>query len=164
MTDDLVARFGSARRPDRPPIHPRPDDVSEATVHAVGQLSAALEVVDNARGFLYGFHRMIGEADAALQEALDALAGAGHAELAEEISEVLVGRDVVVGRGIGDGAWTFQLVESFDRDYWTVFRAAREKAEGLLTAGRSHVYEAGMKVSEQTKRTLDSEPSGKESA
>ena len=69
----LLARFGSAKHPERDVIHPRPANLDDATVDAVGKLSAAFEVVENARGFLYGFHRMSGEADLALQEALAAL-------------------------------------------------------------------------------------------
>ncbi len=150
MTGDLLARFGEARRPERPVRHPRPSGSDDATVEAVGQVSAAFEVIENARGFLYGFHRMIGEADLALQEALKALSEAGHADLASEVRAVLVGRDVVRGEDLAEGAWTFQLVESFDRQYWDVFRAAEEKVRMLLSDGQSHVYEAEMKESEQT--------------
>ena len=43
--------------------HQVPDGVSEATVEALGSLSAALEVIEHARGLLYGFHRLTGTAD-----------------------------------------------------------------------------------------------------
>ena len=62
---ELLARFGSARRPARPVVHARPEGTDDATVSAVGQLSAAFEVIENARGMLYAFHRMSGEADLA---------------------------------------------------------------------------------------------------
>ena len=140
---DLLARFGSARHPDRPVVHPRPADSSDATVDAVGQISAAFEVVVNARGFLYGFHRMSGEADLALQDAVAALRSAGHAELADEIDQVLVGRDVVPGR------WTFELVEAYDEHYFQVFRAVDALVRERLSDGRPHVYEAEMKQREQ---------------
>ena len=110
---------------------------------AVGKLSAAFEVVENARGFLYGFHRMSGEADLALQEAVAALRSAGHGELADEIEQVLVGRDVV------PGFWTFQLVESYDEQYWQVFRAVDDLVRERLSGGRPHVFEAEMKQREQ---------------
>ena len=139
----LLARYGSAKRPDRPVVHPRPDGSSDATVEAVGKLSAAFEVVENARGFLYGFHRMSGEADLALQEAVAALRSAGHDDLADEIGQVLVGRDVV------PGFWTFQLVEAYDQQYYRVFRAVDELVRERLCAGRPHVFEAEMKHREQ---------------
>ena len=139
----LLDRFGSAKHPERPVAHPRPDGTTDATVEAVGKLSAAFEVVENARGFLYGFHRMSGEADLALQEALEALRSAGHETLAAEIDQVLVGRDVV------PGFWTFQLVEAYDEQYFQVFRAVDELVRERLSAGRPHVFEAEMKHREQ---------------
>lgn len=140
---DLPARFGSARRPDRPTVHPRPDGVDDATVEAVGQLSAAFEVVENARGMLYAFHRMSGEADLALQDALGALREAGHTALADEVDEVLVGRDVV------RDMWTFQIVEAYDEQYHRVFREVNELVARQLLGTRGHVFESEMKRREQ---------------
>ena len=139
----LVERFGSAKHPDRSVVHARPAGSADATVDAVGKLSAAFEVVENARGLLYGFHRMSGEADLALQEAVAALRSAGHGDLADEIEQVLVGRDVI------PGFWTFQLVEAYDEQYWRVFRAVDEMVQERLSAGRPHVFEAEMKQREQ---------------
>ncbi|MGI8881547.1 MAG: hypothetical protein ACR2KJ_13785 [Jatrophihabitans sp.] len=144
MADTTMGdRFGSAKHPDRPAAHPRPDSVTDATVEAVGKLSEALEVVENARGHLYEFHRMSGQADLALQEATRQLREAGHVALAEEIDEVLVGRDVI------PGSWTFQIVEAYDAQYWSVFRAVDEHARERLVAGTPHLFEAEMKVTEQ---------------
>lgn len=141
--ETLVERYGSARRPDRPVARQRPPAADDATIEAVGALSAALEVVEHARGLLYGFHRLTGQADLALQDALEDLAKAGHPELAADISSALVGRDVVGDR------WTFELVESYDAQYWTVFRAAEARARALLADGHRHVFEAEMKQREQ---------------
>lgn len=141
--DDLIARFGSARHPERPPGHPVPEGVGDATVAALGELSAAFEVIEEARGHLYAFHRRSGRADLALQEALTHLREAGHAALADEIDEVLVGRDVV------PGLWTFQLVEGYDRTYYDVWRAVVEKAERTAGGEVPHLAESGMKVQEQ---------------
>jgi hypothetical protein len=142
---ELRERFGSARRPERPVAHPRPVGTDDATVAAVGKVSAAFEVVENARGMLYAFHRMSGEADLALQEGLTALREAGHPELADEIDDVLVGRDVV------RDMWTFQIVEAYDEQYWRVFRAADELVRKQLSAGAPHVFEAELKLHEQRK-------------
>jgi hypothetical protein len=142
--DDLIARFGSARRPERPPGHPVPNGVGDKTVAALGELSAAFEVLEEARGHLYAFHRRSGKADLALQEALDHLRQAGHRELADEIDQVLVGRDVV------PGMWTYQLVEAYDRTYYDVWQAAVEKAERVTGGGVPHLAESGMKVEEQS--------------
>jgi hypothetical protein len=142
--DDLIARFGSARHPERPPVHPVPDGVDDETVAALGELSAAFEIVEEARGHLYAFHRRSGTADLALQAALDHLRKAGHAELADEIDQVLVGRDVL------PGMWTFQVVEAYDRTYRDVWQAVVEKAE-RLAGGAPHLAESDMKVDEQSR-------------
>jgi hypothetical protein len=84
-----------------------------------GKVSAAFEVVENARGMLYAFHRMSGEADLALQDALESLQAAGHREPADEIDDVLVGRDAV------RDMWTFQIVEAYDEQYWQLSGMAR---------------------------------------
>ena len=53
---------------DRPTTeHRRPEGLDDATVEALGKLSEALEVVEDARGHLYGFHRLTGMADLALE-------------------------------------------------------------------------------------------------
>jgi hypothetical protein len=141
---ELRERFGSARHPERPIAHDRTTGTDDATVDAVGKISAAFEVVENARGILYAFHRMSGEADLALQEGLAALRETGNSELADEIDDVLVGRDVV------RDMWTFQLVEAYDEQYWQVFRAADALVRRRLSGGRPHVFEAEMKQREQS--------------
>lgn len=149
--DDLRARFGSARQPDRPLQRTPPPGTPAAdqpgVVEALGQLSAALEVVDEARGFLYAFHRRSGEADLALQDALAALreAGGAAARVAEEVDDVLVGRDT------HPAGWTYQLVESFDEGYFEVFRACERHAREALAGGVRHLSEARMQHEERTR-------------
>ncbi len=141
--DDLVARFGSAKRPDRPVAHRRPADAGDELIEAVGKLSEALEVVEHARGHLYAFHRYSGTADLTLQQAISQLREAGAAELADQVEQVLVGRDVI------DDKWTFQLVEAYDSQYWSVFRSVESLVRERLLQGVPHVYEAEMKLEEQ---------------
>jgi hypothetical protein len=120
--------------------------MSDETVAALGKLSEALEVIENARGLLYQFHRMSGTADLTLQEAVKQLRDAGHPALAAEIEDVLVGRDVLAGM------WTFQIVEEYDANYWSVFRAVERRARSVLGSAPPHIFEAEMKVSEQQLR------------
>ncbi|MBE7190203.1 hypothetical protein, partial [Jatrophihabitans endophyticus] len=117
--------------------------MSDDTVKALGQLSAALETVEHARGHLYAFHRLCGTSDLALQDALVSLREAGHGDLAAEIDEVLVGRDVAAGR------WSFQLVEDYDANYYAVFRDAERTARRGLGDAEPHIHEAEMKSREQ---------------
>ena len=124
---------------DQPaPEHRVPDGVDDATVEAVGKLSEALETVERARGHLYSFHQLTGSADLALGEAVDQLRSAGHGALA------LVGRNVIEGR------WTFQVVEEYDDTYWSAFRETERRVREDLTAGRRHLFEAGMKEERRT--------------
>jgi hypothetical protein len=119
--------------------HRRPDGVDDATVEALGKLSEALEIVEEARGQLYGFHRLTGAADLALGEAVELLRDAGHDELASRIDGALVGRNVI------DGRWTFQIVEEYDDGYYSDFREAEASARSQLVEGRRHLFEAEMK-------------------
>jgi phosphate uptake regulator len=115
----------------------------EAT-EAAGKVSEALETIERARGHLYSFHQLVGEADLKLDEALEQLRAAGAEDLAEAIERDLVGRNVIEGR------WTFQLVEEFDDGYWSVFRAYERDVREALTDGRRHAYEAQMKQRRRT--------------
>jgi hypothetical protein len=140
---DLVGHLGSAKRPERPVVHARPSGVDDAGVAAAGKLSEALETVEQARGHLYAFHQLSGHSDRLLQHAVAALRDAGQAELADQVEQVLVGRDVV------RDMWTFEIVEAYDEQYWSTFRVVEEYVRNALTAGLPHVFEAEMKFKEQ---------------
>ena len=150
--DDLRARWGSARRPDRPSEHPRPPDagIDDATVAALGKVSEALEAVEDARGHLYAFHRLSGTADLTLQDGVRQLRQAGRDKLADLVEDVLVGRDVI------DGRWTFQRVEAYDAGYWAAFRDVESHLRAAVGL-EQHTYEAEMKVAEQTGGLLPEE-------
>lgn len=126
------------------PDHRRPEGVDDATVEALGKLSEALEVVEHARGYLYGFHRLTGMADLALGEAVDLFRKAGHDDLADRLQTELVGRNVIEGR------WTFQIVEDYDDSYYSVFKSMESDARGELAQGRRHLFEAEMKEDRRT--------------
>ena len=146
MSDENTRAPGADddQRERRSAEHLPPEGVDEATVAAVGKLTEALEMVDQARGLLYSFHRLTGAADLALGEASDALRDAGHAELADRLDSELVGRNVIEGR------WTFQIVEDYDDTYWEPFRAAERDVREQLVAGRRHLAEAAMKEDRRT--------------
>jgi hypothetical protein len=113
--------------------------VEDKTVEAVGAVSEALECVERARGELYSFHQLMGHADLLLGEACDKLRAAGHDAVAERLETEIVGRNVLYGR------WTFQIVEDFDDNYWSVFRDHERQVRDELQQGRRHVFEAQMK-------------------
>ena len=124
--------------------HQRGPGVSDGTVKALGKLSEALEVVEHARGLLYGFHRLTGKADLALGEAVQLLRAAGHGALGDDVERHIVGRNVIGGR------WTFQVVEEYDDGYYAAFKDAEKRARDELDGGKRHVYEAEMKEDRRT--------------
>jgi hypothetical protein len=124
--------------------HTRPEGAGDTAVEAAGKMSEALEKLERARGHLYGFHQLIGEADLALDEVLDGLRECGEDAVAERLESELLGRNVIPGR------WTFQIVEEFDDTYWEVFRAHEKAVRDALVGGRRHVYESEMKERRRT--------------
>jgi hypothetical protein len=133
----------------------RPTGISDDTVAATGKAGEALEWVERARGRVYDFHQLMGRADLLFGEAAEALDAAGHHELAEELSQDVVGRNVLEGR------WTFQIVEEFDDSYYQHCKDAVRRIEHELVGGRRHVYESEMKEARRThgRRHHESRPS-----
>ena len=118
--------------------------MSDATVEAVGKLSEAFEVIEDARGSLYRFHRLSGRADFALGDAVAMLRDAGHGELADRIDRELLGRNVL------PGMWTFQVVEGYDDTYYSTFQRLVTEVREALTDGERHTYEAELKAERHT--------------
>jgi hypothetical protein len=112
----------------------------EDAVAAAGKMTEALETLERARGHLYSFHQLVGEADLALDEAREALQACGADELAARLDEELIGRNVLPDR------WTFEVVEEFDDGYWSVFREHERAVREALVGGRRHLHEARMKA------------------
>ncbi len=147
----------SEQRPELPdPEHQAPEQTSDATVDALGKLSEALETCERARGHLYSFHQLTGSADFQLGEAVEALREAGHPAVADALEADLVGRNVI------PGCWTFQVVEGYDDNYWSVFRRMEQAAREELAGGRRHLYEARMKERERSAGRLGHEATPKE--
>jgi hypothetical protein len=143
VADDATPAYGDGMETPAPE-HRRPEGVSDETVEALGKLSEALEVVENARGYLYAFHRLTGMGDLALGDAVELFRTAGHPDIADRLERELVGRNVVEGR------WTFQIVEEFDDGYYAAFKQLEAGARDELVDGRRHLFEAEMKEDRRT--------------
>jgi hypothetical protein len=126
------------------PAHARPEGATDEHVAASGKFTEALAYLERARGHLYSFHRLVGEADAMLDEVIENLRSGGNDVLAARVADELRGRNVIAGR------WTFQVVEEFDDGYYTAFRDLECSVRDELMAGRRHVYEAEMKQRRRT--------------
>ena len=57
------------------------------------------------------------------------LRAAGHEVIADRLECELVGRNVLYGR------WTFQVIEEFDDNYWSVFRDHERRVREELQQG-----------------------------
>jgi hypothetical protein len=115
-------------------------DHSPEAVDAAGKMTEALETLERARGHLYSFHQLVGEADFKLDAALEALRAAGADDLAERLQAELIGRNVIPDR------WTFQIIEEFDDGYWSVFRDHERAVREALVGGERHLHEARLKA------------------
>jgi hypothetical protein len=148
----------SADEPTTEPTddHAPPPGVDDATIEAVGRLTEGLETVERARGHLYSFHQLTGEADFKIGDAADQLRAAGHAALADRLQEEIVGRNMLNGR------WTFQIMEEYDDTYWSALRDVEREVREQLTGGRRHLAEARLKEQRRTKGHPDhsSRPKG----
>lgn len=125
---------------DRPaPEHRRPDGVTDATVEALGKLSAALDHVEDARGHLYAFHRLMGSAESTLEEATAMVRDAGHDDLADALDRDALGQNPL------PGMWSFQMVEEFDDGFYARTKGLHQRALDELVQGQRHIFEAEMK-------------------
>jgi hypothetical protein len=118
-------------------------DHDPKAIEAAGAMTEAFETLERARGHLYSFHQLIGEADFKLDTVLEQLRDLGETDLAERLESDLVGRNVLEGR------WTFQIIEEFDEGYYDVFRAFEQAVRDTLTDGRRHLHEARLKATRQ---------------
>ena len=127
------------------PEHRRPEGVSDETVEAVGKLSAALDHVEDARGHIYAFHRLMGSAESTLEEATAMVRDAGHTDLADALDEQALGQNPL------PGMWSFQMVEEYDDGFYARAKGLHQRALDELLDGRRHVFEAEMKELRRTR-------------
>jgi hypothetical protein len=122
----------------------RPDGLDDAVVAAAGKTSEAAEYLIRARGALYEFHQLMGHADLLTGDAAQAFEEAGHAQVADDL------RDTVVGRNAIDGRWPFQIVEEYDALFYEPATKHLRGLEESLMLGRRHVHESEMKEDRRT--------------
>lgn len=141
--DDTTETERDPSRPDSE--HQRPPGVTDATVEALGKLSAALDHVEDARGHLYAFHRLCGSAESTLEEATALLRDAGHGDIADTLDRDVLGRNPL------PGMWSFQMVEAYDDGYYAEAKGLQQRAIDRLVGGRRHLFEAEMKELRRTR-------------
>jgi hypothetical protein len=125
--------------------HLRPDGVSDEVVEAIGKFSAALDHIEDARGHIYAFHRLMGSGERTLEEAYDLIKDVpGLEEYAEAMDREVLGRNPL------PGMWSFQMVEGYDDEFYGPIKGLHQRMLDELLDGKRHVFEAEMK---QLRRT-----------
>jgi hypothetical protein len=80
----------------------------------------------------------------ALRRTVERGRDAGYPQLAQHVTEHLIGRNVLPGR------WSFQVVEEYDDGYYLCFKDVEKLVRQRLTGGRRHVFEAATKERRRT--------------
>lgn len=125
--------------------HRRPDGVPDATVEAIGKFSAALDHVEDARGHLYAFHRLMGSGESTLEEAYELIRKApGLEDYAEAMDRDVLGRNPL------PGMWSFQMVEAYDDEFYAAVKGLHQRMLDELLEGKRHIFEAEMKELRRT--------------
>jgi hypothetical protein len=137
---------------ERDAQHRRPEGVGDGTVEALGKLSAGLDHVEDARGHLYAFHRLMGSAESTLEEAEALIREAGHVAIADAMDRDVLGQNPL------PGMWSFQMVEAFDDGFYARVKGLHNRALGELVQGRRHIFEAEMKELRRTPGREGHEP------
>ncbi|MCY7402095.1 MAG: hypothetical protein LH477_14290 [Nocardioides sp.] len=127
------------------PEHQRPAGVSDDTVEALGKLSAAMDHIEDARGHLYAFHRLMGSAESTMEEATALVREAGHDNIADALDREVLGRNPL------PGMWSFQMVEAFDDGFYASAKDIQQHALDTLVGGQRHIFEAEMKELRRTR-------------
>ena len=82
-----------------------------ATSEALAEMTEAWRSIEAARGHAYEFHRHAGLGDAHLVRAVALLRTGGHHDIADAVCHHLV------GHGVAEDRWSFQVVEEHDDDF-----------------------------------------------
>jgi hypothetical protein len=141
MIEPMPEEAEDKRNPDGGPdsAHLRHPGTSDETVEALGKLSEALEVVEQARGLLYGFHRLTGTADLMLDEAVSLLRVAGHADLAGRVEGRSSAATSSTAGGLSRSSRTTTTTTTPPSRTWSGRPGTNSPG------GKRHLFEAGMK-------------------
>jgi hypothetical protein len=110
-------------------------DLTDEECAALHHVDLAVEWLTRAHGHLLAFHHGTGHAMDHLAEAEHLLRASGHEKLADHV------RDAVLPRGVVDGRWSYDVVESFETGLLADVEATGERVRDDVADGRRHVTE-----------------------
>ncbi len=111
-----------------------PDLTDEERV-ALHELQLGIEHLYRGYGSLLEFHHTIGRGMDHLDEAEAKLRESGHEEIANRL------RDEHLPRGIFEDTWSYEVVETFKRDFLSDVTTFEEETREELADGRQHITE-----------------------
>ena len=102
--------------------------VARPSAEALSALSEARRAVEAARQHAYECHRLAGLGDTSLLRAVRLLREAGEHDLADAVCHDLV------GRGVADDRWTFQVDETHDDAFYRTLMSLQDRLRERLPA------------------------------
>ena len=111
-------------------------DVTEEEQRALHELQLGVENLYRGYGNLLDFHHAIGRGMDHLYDAEEILRDAGHEKRADML------RDEALPAGVlEDDEWTYEIVESFEREFLTEVSGFEQDVREDLADGKQHITE-----------------------
>jgi len=110
-------------------------DLTEEERQALHELQLGVENLYRGYGSLLDFHHAIGRGMDHLHDAEEILREAGHEERADML------RDEALPTGVLEDKWTYEIVESFEREFLTEVSGFEQDVRDELADGREHIME-----------------------
>ncbi|WP_435349022.1 hypothetical protein [Haloarchaeobius sp. HRN-SO-5] len=111
------------------------DELTDEEEEALHELQLGIENLYRGYGSLLEFHHTIGHGMDHLHDAEEMLREAGHEETADRL------RDEVLPAGVFEDRWSYEVVESFKRDFLADVADFEEQTREELAGGREHITE-----------------------
>lgn len=110
-------------------------NLTEAEQEALHELQLGVENLYRGYGSLLDFHHAIGRGMDHLHDAEEILRTAGHESRANML------RDNVLPTGVFKDRWSYEIVESFERELLTEVSGFEQAVRDDLADGREHITE-----------------------
>jgi len=110
-------------------------DLTEEEQQALHELQLGVENLYRGYGSLLDFHHAIGRGMDHLYDAEKVLREAGHEERADML------RDEALPTGLLEDKWTYEIVESFKREFLTEVSGFEREVREELADGTEHITE-----------------------